>query len=497
VFAPPIGAVLSCSAALVAARLQGFWRIACVIFWVVQHSGVRAAVPSKRTPMGGPNVVVLVARDLGFSDLGCYGGELDTPYLDYLAFHGVRFTQAYHAAGPGAAEGSLLTGLYPQHVLEGLDGARGPAGGARFLPELLGSAGYRCYYSGAWSQPGNPQERGFERAFVSEPRPPRGLAGEAVRNSVAERACGFLRDHAEQAPEKPFFMLVGFEGRVVGGKREGASGRFAAGREGVGRGRLERLWGMGLLLNAESAESSVAAAAGAAGNGLSRPGGSLLQFQRGMEAQAARVEWMDGEVGRILELLKGLGVWDRTVVWFAGEPSPELPMPRQGAEEGGPLHAPLRESACGLHEAGIATPMIVHWPSGLRARGETREQAVHVVDVAPTVLKVAGWTDARKAGWAMDGVDLSPVLRENKAVPPRPLWWERAGARAYRLGDWKWIAPVQKPVELYYLREDRSEMRDVAEVNFERIKEMEVQWKRMAERFHPGRAVESSGESGR
>jgi arylsulfatase len=254
---------------------------------------------------------------------------------------------------------------------------------------------------------------------------------------------------------------------------------------------------MGLLLNAESAESSVAAAAGAAGNGLSRPGGSLLQFQRGMEAQAARVEWMDGEVGRILELLKGLGVWDRTVVWFAGEPSPELPMPRQGAEEGGPLHAPLRESACGLHEAGIATPMIVHWPSGLRARGETREQAVHVVDVAPTVLKVAGWTDARKAGWAMDGVDLSPVLRENKAVPPRPLWWERAGARAYRLGDWKWIAPVQKPVELYYLREDRSEMRDVAEVNFERIKEMEVQWKRMAERFHPGRAVESSGESGR
>ena len=189
--------------------------------------------------------------------------------------------------------------------------------------------------------------------------------------------------------------------------------------------------------------------------------------------------------------------WENTVLLFLGG---QRRGSTHGAEnEGGQrglldaqgvavTASPLRHSEQGMHEGALAAPLLVHWPAGRKARGEWREQPVHVVDWAPTFLKMAGvaWPKTGEnevAVPASDGGDLTPVLRENKSLPPRAFWWSQNGSRAFRLGDWKWVASKDRPVELYYLRADRSEFLDLAQANRERLLEMEVQWKRMEARF--------------
>ena len=453
----------------------------------------RAATASAKPP----NFLVVLVEGMGFSDAGCYGGEFQTPYLDYLASRGLRFTQAYHPSGPDCAEGVLLTGFYPQHGLMPPENRDNPGSGSsavharpawlRLLPSLLQAAGYRSYYSGVWSLGGMSGEADFEGYFDYGAANKAGQ-GDSVPDRVAERACEFLQDHKARAAGKPFFSFVRLprapEKRPAATTADQRGGIFEGGREAISRLRLERLWTMGMLLNAElpNVASSISG-----GDPVARPEAQNAEFQRRMELQADHVSWVDAQMGRLLEQVKALGWWENTVVCFLSEPSAGPPPPPEPWYSRIPVHAPLRESDCGLHEGGIATPLVVHWPAGIRARGETREQFVHVVDLAPTLLKIAGVAWPKKLGSltvpGSDGVDLTPVLRENKIPASRPLWWFHAGSRAFRLGDWKWLSPRGKPVELYYLKEDRSEMRDVAEVNYERVKEMEVQWTRMAGRF--------------
>jgi arylsulfatase A-like enzyme len=356
------------------------------------------------------------------------------------------------------------------------------------LPVSLKAVGYRCYHAGVWSAGGSARDSGFDRSctvrgkevVLSDDEAPGNAAEHKPEDAIAEGLCGFLKGHAQQTAAKPFFALVnlgdGMEGTQDDRRRERYAGRFDGGREALEKSRIERLWEMGMLLNTEFSPLLPAVEQGGAVQGR---GVQHADFQRRMETQSARVEWMDQQLGRVLEQIKTMGAWDQTLVLVLSE--------RSHHASSVPLHTPLRESGCGLHEAGIATPMIVHWPAGFRARGEAREHFVHAVDVAPTLLKVANVTWPKKTGEiavpTADGVDILPVLRENKAPAARPLWWSCAGSRAYRLGDWKWISPKGKPVELYYLKQDRSELRDLADANFERVKEMELQWTRMADRF--------------
>lgn len=457
-------------------------------------------------------MLVLVARDLGFSDLGCYGGELQTPCLDYLGKNGLRFTQAYHAGGGLSAGVALLTGYYPQHLCSEWSRPGDAAGSAqpslqasqrppwlRMLPEKLKASGYRCYQAGDWPLWDTPAEAGFEgRDAVSG-----GSADsktEPARQAL-DPVSELLRAHAQNAPKAPFFVFATLNGlpeHAADPLEDGPrSGRFDAGREVVCRQRLERLWSFGMLANAEL--SGVAPQISGS-DLLQRQGVQPSEFQVRMEEQAQRVERLDRQIGRILDEIKAMGAWNHTAVFFLSESSSLVSAGPGDAGLRVPVHTPLRESACGLHEAALATPLIVHWPAGIRARGDVREHFVHAVDLAPTLLKVAGAVPQKKSAEpgvpALDGVDLTVLLSDNKAPGPRPLWWEWKGGRAFRLGDWKWISPKDKPVELYYLREDRSEMRDLADVNFERVKEMEVQWTRMAGRFRQD-AAQGPAESGK
>ena len=485
-------------------------------------------------PYRPPNILLILADGMGFSDPGCYGGEIATPCLDWLSSQGVRFSQAYNTAGSVDTQVAVLSGFYAPHLhQESLPGEAALGSGVRrpgwcqLLPELLKPAGYRSYHAGKWLLGGAPQAVGFDHSYtlpedVRQFGPlthlldgqllPAAEDGYYASTAIADYAIQFLKGHAEQHPKAPFFACVAFTvphfplqapQEDVARYRK----RFERGTDELRRDRLQRLWSLGMLSNAELAPPTLPVRPW-----LELSGTEQAAFETRMEIHAGMVERMDTEVGRVLEQLQVSKALDNTLILFlsshgasservfrgpgnpkalSGGPQSNLCLDAQGASL---ASSPLRYTQKFVHEGEISTPLIVHWPTGIKAKGELREQVVHVVDVVPTLLKVAGvvWPKAlgRVSVPVSDGVELSGALRENKSLPTRGLWWAQDGHRAFRLGDWKWVALKGRPAELYYLRADRSEMLDLAEANHERVQEMEVQWKRMQEQFERDLSVE-------
>lgn len=488
------------------------------------------AYPAKAAPPGPngrvPNFLILLADDMGFSDAGCYGGEISTPNLDRLAQEGVRFTQAYNTARCWPTRGALLTGFYAQRIRRdafpseptaaGTKGAR--PGWARLLPALLKQAGYGTYHSGKWHVDGTPQEGGFDRSYtlldqdryfspknhaLDGEKLPEAPADFYATTVIADRAIEFLKAHAAQTPKKPFFSFVAFTAPhfPLHAPREDIEkykGRYQEGVDALREARLQKLWDKGMLTNAELTDPTPPA----------KPWDALSDAERTafavrMEIHAAMIDRMDREIGRIIEQLRTSGVLDNTVVLFLsdngasaeslvrgdGNQPGALPGSAQSylcleAQGASLANAPLRYSKTFVHEGGISTPLIVRWPVGIKGKGELREQPVHVVDIAPTLLRLAGVSWPKKAGELNvpppDGVDITWVIRDNRPLSSRALWWAHEGNRAFRLGDWKWVALKGKEAELYYLRGDRTEVRDLAAANPERLGEMEAQWNRMS-----------------
>lgn len=491
-----------------------------------------------------PNFLILLADDMGFSDAACYGGEISTPNLDQLAKEGVRFTQAYNTARCWPTRASLLTGFYAQHVgrdaLPGIKDSGGVKGKrpawARLLPALLKTQGYGTYHSGKWHVDGSPLEGGFDHSYalldqdryfspknhqLDHERLPTPEKGFYATTAIADHAIDFLRGHAVQSPKAPFFAYVAFTSphfplQAPEEDIRRYQGRFAEGSDILREARLKRLWDQGVLHNAELSEPTAPA----------KPWMALTPEERSafctrMEIHAAMIDRMDQEIGRILGQIKEMGAADNTVVVFlsdngasaeslvrgdgnvdgaaSGSAQSYLCLEGQGANL---ANTPLRYSKKFVHEGGIATPLIVRWPAGMKARGELREQPVHVVDLAPTVLKLANVPWPKMADTVpvppSDGVDLVAVLKENKQLANRSLWWCHEDHCAFRLGDWKWVATKGQPGELYYLKADRAETRDLAAANFERLQEMEAQWTKMANRFKEETrppALTSAGEA--
>ncbi len=184
-------------------------------------------------PSRKPNILVLLADDMGFSDLGCYGGEIRTPNLDGLAGNGLRFTQFYNTARCWPSRAALLTGYYAQQVRrDTVPGVVSGANGVRptwapLLPEMLRPLGYRSYHSGKWHVDGRPTENGFERSYLVQdlnnyfhPRvhfkddrklpPVSADAGYYTTVAIADHAVECLKEHAQRFADKPFFQYVAF-----------------------------------------------------------------------------------------------------------------------------------------------------------------------------------------------------------------------------------------------------------------------------------------------
>jgi arylsulfatase len=514
---------------------------------------VAGPLPANLALAARPNIVIILADDLGYSDLGCYGGEIRTPQLDGLAAGGVRFTQFYNTARCWPSRAAVLTGYYAQQVRRdvvpgiksGGQGVRPPW--AKLLPDRLRPLGYRSYHSGKWHVDGMPLADGFDRSYYIEdvgryfhPRvlceddrrlpPVRPGSGYYETAAIADRAIAYLADHASRDRNRPFFLYLAFNAPhfPLQAPPEDIAryrGRYAEGWDAVRAERWKRIQGLGLVRGQLSeVERDVGPpyhfpeALKTLGPGeVNRPvpWDALTDRQRAfqaakMEIHVAMVDRMDREIGRVLDQLRTMGAWDDTLIFFLSDngASAEIMIRDDGHDPSEPAgsaathlclgpgwstvaNTPFRRHKTWVHEGGISTPLIAHWPRGIAARGELRHDAGHVIDLVPTILDAAGGPQAephQEPGTRgqippFPGKSLVPAFAHDGPVRHDALWWEHEGNRAIRMGDWKLVAAKDKPWELYDLTTDRTETRNLADQQSGRVRELADRWQWMHDQF--------------
>jgi arylsulfatase len=500
-----------------------------------------------------PNILLIVSDDMGYSDIGCFGGEIQTPNLDRLATNGLRFTQFYNASRCWASRASILTGYYPQAIRRdmlpdedrGEYGMFGEASGAngvrprwaRMLPAYLKQAGYRSYHSGKWHMDGDRLPAGFDRSYSLEDHfeddvklpPVKPDSGYYSTTYIADHAIRCLKEHAGQHLDQPFFGFLAFTAphfplqalpediaiyrdRYLDGWEKIRNERFARMTEmGIVKGELpppETLVFPRWNLTQEEQVTQVSpheVALAVAWDSLT-PGQHRFQATK-MAVHAAMVHRMDIEIGRVLSQIESMGALDHTIVIFLTDngASPEQILRGDGhdpfAEPGTArsylglgagwstaANTPFRLHKSWSHEGGICTPMVVHWPAGIKDRNALRHQPGHVVDLVPTLMELAGVTLPEFIDGLvvppMHGKSLVPVMQDAGARPPHEaLWFFHDGHRAIRAGDWKLVAKYQSPAELYDLGKDRCETRNLAADHPGKVQELHEAFQKIAVEF--------------
>jgi arylsulfatase len=496
-----------------------------------------------------PNVVVILADDMGYSDLGCYGSEIETPNLDSLARNGLRFTQFYNTARCWPTRGALMTGYYAQQIRrDALPGVSGGGQGARpawapLLPDFLKTAGYRSYHSGKWHIDGEVLAGGFDRSFHTrndgnfftakgnflDDQPVTPAADESsyyVTTATADHAIACLQDHAAHHADRPFFHYIAFIAphfplHALPSDIAKYRDRYRAGWEVLRETRFRRQQEMGLLNTTLSALEPDIGPPYAFPDAIARlgpgevnrplPWDELTAEQHRFQAtkmalHAAMIDRMDQEIGRVLNQLKAMGAFDNTLICFASDngASAEI-MVRHGGHDPraapgsaasylclGPgfssaANTPFRRHKTWVHEGGISSPLIVHWPKGITAKNELRHTPAHVIDFVPTVLELTG---IEKPGtWKGEpippapGRSLVPAFARDQGIARDSLWWLHEGHRAIRIGDWKLVAAKGDPWELYDLKIDRAEQQNLAPRLPEKVRELEQAWQRQTAGF--------------
>jgi len=487
-----------------------------------------------------PNMIIILADDMGYSDIGCYGGDISTPNLDSLAAGGVRFTQAYNTARCCPARASLLTGLHPHQAgmgwMTAADfGTPGYAGEVNerclTIPEALAPAGYHSYMAGKWhlsfvthmspDSPRNswPRQRGFERFYgmlagagsyfkpktLYEDNTPAELPdGAYLTDEISYRSCGFIRDHQRTRADEPFFLYVAYTAPhwPLHARAEDIAryrGRYRAGWDAMRQEKFSRMRQMGLI--GDEWRLSPRDRLVPTWDSLSPQ--QQDEFDLRMAIYAAQVDRMDHGVGQIMSTLAESGMTDDTLVIFLsdnggcheevhrGSPDPATFGTHESQESYGRPWAnhsnlPFREFKSFVHEGGIATPLIVNWPGGVSANpGSINTSCVHITDYMPTFLELAGTDyapDPSRDAWPLVGQSFAATFA-GKHIDRGTMFWEHEANRAIRQGDWKLVAKgIDGPWELYDMRCDRTELNDLASKDPGRAQAMAAKWQQIAER---------------
>ncbi len=449
-------------------------------------AGLTSAARAASASSAKPNIVYILADDLGWTDLACQGSKYyATPHLDRLASQGVRMLRYYNSQNCAPTRAVLMsgqyaprTGIYTVNTLE-----RGEAADRRMnvpananqlpldkfiLPQALKAAGYATGMFGKWHL-GNagdyhPSRRGFDEALVSDSKhfdftttPPADYpAGQYFADFVTDRAVDFIGRHRD----KPFFLYVP---------------HFAVHTPIQAKAAYIAAWEK-----------------------------QAPQGTHWNPTYAAMIQSVDESVGRIMARLDELKLADNTVIIFSsdngglgGYQRTEAPSEKKGFTD----NSPLRGGKGTLYEGGTRVPFIVRWP-GVVPAGRTSDVPVAHVDVYPTFLDIAGGTP--RAGYTLDGVSFAPVLRNPSATLPReaiywhfpgylesyvhPRGWRTSPVGAIHAGDFKLLEFFETgTVELYNLREDLGETRNLAAQSPAKVRELRD--KLAAWRNHIGAAM--------
>lgn len=480
-----------------------------------------------------PNIVVLFADDLGFSDLGCYGGEIATPNLDTLATNGLRFTQGYNTARCWPSRASILTGYYPQQVRrDTVPGVNGTNNGtrpswAKLLPQQIPN--YRSYHSGKWHIDGLAHKQGFHQSYwlVDDNRnfspqdhrlngvklpTPKPDGSYYSTTAIADHAISFLKDHAAHHKGTPFFSYVAFTCPHFPLQAPAADvakylGKFNEGWDVHRRRRHENLKRLGIVNCVFPPRTEGVPAWD------TLQAGEKTEWAERMAVHAAMVDRMDTEIGRIIGQLKAMDAFENTVVIFVsdnGASHEELNRGDKHTPGAAPgafnsfrclgtgwanvANAPFRYSKIHVHEGGISTPWIVHWPKGITEKNELRTTPVHLIDLPPTILALAGtpWPKIEKAP-PVPGMSIMPLFARDGAAKHDCLWWSHQGNRAVRVDDWKLVAKGEKGAwELYDLSKDRGEVKDLSKANVGKVNELQELWKMKWHQFQKDAVLEPS-----
>jgi len=407
--------------------------------------------PSLAAEAQRPNVIVILADDMGFSDAGCYGGEIETPNLDALAANGLRFTQSYNTTRCWPTRAALLTGYYAQQVhRDALPDVPGGGQGvrqkwAKLLPEMLKAAGYRSYHSGKWHIDGDVIAGGFDRSllvkndgnffsskgnFLNDVAVPVSDDKDYyVTTATADHAIECLKDHETNHASTPFFQYIPFIAphfplHALPQDIAKYQDKYLSGWDEMRKARFARQKAMGITNTTLSdLERDVGppyafpAAIEKLGPGEvihPLPWSELTEEQRRFQAtkmaiHAAMIDRMDQEIGRVLNQLHKMNAYENTLIFFASDngASAEIMVRNGGHDPSAPpgseksylclgpgfssaCNTPFRRHKTWVHEGGNSTPLIVHWPKGIAAKSELRHTPAHVIDFVPTVLELAG-----------------------------------------------------------------------------------------------------------
>jgi len=500
---------------------------------------------------GKPNFLVIVADDMGFSDAGCYGGDIATPNLDKLAAGGLRFTQMYSTARCWPSRTCILTGYYAQQVRMDPPRGRVPAW-TRVLPHYLKPLGYRTYHSGKWHLTGAPKpvaDGGFDHSYCiddhnryfapknarldDQPLPPvPDGTNFYLTTAIAGYSIDFLKEHTQKHAKEPFLLYLCFTSphfplHALQEDIARYKDRYREGWDMMREQRYQRMRQMGIVDCALSQRDPVTipnwnlaeeqlrkqigpgeAAHAVAWNDLSP---EQKQFQATkMAIHAAMIDRMDREIGRVLEQVKAMGVFENTVIFFVSDngASAEQIIRGDGHDPAAPpgsaktflclgpgwstsSNTPLRLHKSWVHEGGIASPLIVYWTAGISERGQLRHSPGHFIDLLPTIVELAGGTTAGDWHGAtpppLPGRSLVPALAKDIEIPREYLYWHHINNRAIRAGEWKLVSAGGKqedgPWELYNLHTDRCEMKNLAEQQPERVKQLAELWQKCEDQF--------------
>jgi arylsulfatase A-like enzyme len=521
---------------------------------------------------GRPNIVIIMADDLGYSDLGCYGGEVKTPNLDKLAAGGMRFTQFYNTARCCPTRASLLTGLYPHQAgigrmtqNAGQPGYRGSlTDNTVTIAEVLKKAGYNTGMAGKWhvaetkEQPREqqlkwlahqqnfgpfadtaqyPVARGFDKFFgtiwgVVDYFDPFTLVNgkeqvmEVPKNyyytdAISDTAVAYVKQFSKT--DKPFFLYVAHTAphwpvQALPEDIAKYENVYKGGWQALRQARYKRMVKLGLFdsVNAPLTPWMFPDKDWATNK-------DAAWDARAMAVHAAMVDRMDQGIGRLIDQLKALNKLDNTLIIFLSDngasnedpirygpgfdrngstrdgrevlypkvrtsenmPGPETVYAGIGTQWAHAVNTPFKYWKAKIFEGGICTPMIAHWPNGIKQKNVINTEMGHVIDFMATCTDIGHAQYPQqfkgKAITPMQGTSLQPVFATGERKDPEYIFWEHFGSKGLRQGKWKIVKlGNEDPWQLYDLEKDRTETKDLTAQYPDIAKRMQAKWEELA-----------------